>query len=83
MGCLEKLEAEVEINSPASKLHQTFHARPYHMCNASPNKLQSCKLLEGEWGKIGSVLLWNFVHGLLSISIRSDFNPFKPNMSFK
>ncbi|XP_022956017.1 MLP-like protein 43 [Cucurbita moschata] len=62
MGCLEKLEAEVEINSPASKLHQTFHARPYHMCNASPNKLQSCKLLEGEWGKVGSVLLWNFVH---------------------
>ncbi|PRQ23264.1 putative START-like domain-containing protein [Rosa chinensis] len=57
-----KLETEVEINAPAAKYHELFTRRPHHLSNISPDKIQSCELLEGQWGDLGSVIYWNYCY---------------------
>ncbi|CAA7022443.1 unnamed protein product [Microthlaspi erraticum] len=57
-----KLETEVEIKASAEKFHHMFTARPHHVSKATPGKIQACDLHEGEWGKVGSIISWNFVH---------------------
>lgn len=58
-----KLETNVEIKSHADRFHEFFAQRPYEICNISPDKVPSHKLLEGEWGKVGCVFLWNYIEG--------------------
>lgn len=59
-----KLETEVEINAPAAKYHELFTRRPHHLSNIKPDKIQSCDLLEGQWGHLGSVISWNYCYGM-------------------
>ncbi|XP_038893059.1 MLP-like protein 31 [Benincasa hispida] len=61
-GLYGKLEADFEIKAPASKFHEMFHTKPHHVSNASGDKVQGCELHEGEWGKVGSVIYWNYFH---------------------
>ncbi|KAL6295212.1 hypothetical protein ACE6H2_003354 [Prunus campanulata] len=56
-----KLETNVEIKSHADRFHEFFAQTPYEICNISPDKVPSHKLLEGEWGKVGCVFLWNYI----------------------
>ncbi|XP_038893137.1 MLP-like protein 31 [Benincasa hispida] len=63
MSCLYgKLEADFEIKTPASKFHEMLHKKPHHLNNASGDKVQGCELHEGEWGKVGSIIYWNYFH---------------------
>ncbi|CAK9318406.1 unnamed protein product [Citrullus colocynthis] len=62
MGLYRKLETYVDIEAPASKFHELIHKNPHHMANIAPDKIQSCELHEGEWGKVGAILYWNYVH---------------------
>ncbi|KAG6599893.1 MLP-like protein 31 [Cucurbita moschata] len=57
-----KLQADIEIKSPASKFHEMFCKRPYHVTNASGDKIQGCELHKGEWGQAGSIICWNYFH---------------------
>ncbi|KAL1189911.1 MLP-like protein 34 [Cardamine amara subsp. amara] len=57
-----KLETEVEIKASAGKFHHMFTGRPHHVSNASPGNIQGCDLHEGDWGKVGSIIFWNYVH---------------------
>ncbi|CAA7022445.1 unnamed protein product [Microthlaspi erraticum] len=57
-----KLETEVEIKASAGKFHHMFVARPHHVSKASPGNIQGCELHEGDWGKVGSVVFWKYVH---------------------
>ncbi|EFH39028.1 hypothetical protein ARALYDRAFT_497301, partial [Arabidopsis lyrata subsp. lyrata] len=57
------LETDVEIKASAGKFHHMFAGRPHHVSKATPGKIQGCELHEGEWGKVGSIVFWNYVHG--------------------
>ncbi|XP_010427894.1 PREDICTED: MLP-like protein 43 [Camelina sativa] len=56
-----KLETEVEIKASASKFHHMFAERPHHVSKATPDKIHGCDLHEGDWGKVGSIVIWNYV----------------------
>lgn len=58
-----KMEIDVWIKSPAEKFHDMFSGIPHHFSNMSPAKVQGCKLHQGDWAAVGSVLSWDYVHG--------------------
>ncbi|KAJ8751486.1 hypothetical protein K2173_016706 [Erythroxylum novogranatense] len=62
MSLLGKLEADVEIKSPAGKFHDVFSCRPHHVNTMSPDKIHGVDLHEGHWGKEGTVITWNYTH---------------------
>ncbi|XP_022776426.1 MLP-like protein 28 [Durio zibethinus] len=57
-----KVETDVELKASAEKFHDMFCNRPHHISNASSDKVQACSLHEGDWGKEGSIICWNYVH---------------------
>ena len=59
----ETLETEVEIKASAEKFHHMFAGKPHHVSKASPGNIQGCDLHEGDWGQVGSIVFWNYVHG--------------------
>ncbi|KAG6597609.1 MLP-like protein 43, partial [Cucurbita argyrosperma subsp. sororia] len=62
MGLFGKVEADVEITPSASKFHEIFHQRPHHISNFSTGIIHGVDLLEGEWGKVGSIVVWRYLH---------------------
>ncbi|KDP44595.1 hypothetical protein JCGZ_22177 [Jatropha curcas] len=62
MSLTGKLEADVEIKASADKFHDVFGSRPHHLKHATPHNVQGCELHDGEFGKEGSVVCWNYVH---------------------
>lgn len=64
-----KLEADVEIKASADMFHHMFAGKPHHVSKASPGNIQGCDLHEGDWGKVGSIIYWNYVHGKLMLHI--------------
>ncbi|EEF28116.1 MLP-like protein 31 [Ricinus communis] len=62
MALSGKVEADVKIKTSADKFHDVMGGRPHHMTIASPQKLQTCDLHDGEFGRKGSVICWNYVH---------------------
>ncbi|CAN6844467.1 unnamed protein product [Brassica oleracea] len=62
-----KLETDVEIKASAGQFHHMFTGKPHHVSKASPGNIQGCDLHEGDWGKPGSIILWNYVHGKLTL----------------
>jgi hypothetical protein len=63
MSLVGKVEADVEIKAPPEKFHELVSSRPHHISNVSPGKIQGCALHEGDWGKEGTVVFWDYVHG--------------------
>uniref|UniRef100_A0A1J3JVU5 Bet v I/Major latex protein domain-containing protein n=1 Tax=Noccaea caerulescens TaxID=107243 RepID=A0A1J3JVU5_NOCCA len=55
----EEVEVDVEIKTAADKFHM-FAGRSQHVSKAT-RYVQGCDLLEGEWSKVGSILLWKLV----------------------
>uniref|UniRef100_A0A2N9FUR4 Bet v I/Major latex protein domain-containing protein n=1 Tax=Fagus sylvatica TaxID=28930 RepID=A0A2N9FUR4_FAGSY len=53
---------DVEIKAAPEKFHELFSSRPHHISNVSPGKIQGCALHEGDWGKEGTVVFWDYVH---------------------
>lgn len=70
MDLTGKLEAEVEIGSSGDLFHELWSNAPHETCNIHPELLQSCDLHEGEFGKTGTILLWNYVLGIYIIDTR-------------
>lgn len=64
MSLCGKLHADVEMKAPAKMVHKMFHKTPHHVSNACGDKMQDCQLHEGDWGQVGSVICWNYIHGL-------------------
>ncbi|KAL5761021.1 hypothetical protein ACOSP7_019525 [Xanthoceras sorbifolium] len=62
MSLTGQLETDIEIKAPADKFHDVFSCRPHHMSNVTPEHIQGCDLHEGEWGKVGSIIFWNYMH---------------------
>jgi hypothetical protein len=57
-----KLEVNIEIKASPEQFHEVFSKRPHHLSNVSGNNIQGVELHEGEWGKLGSVIFWNYFH---------------------
>ncbi|OAY25251.1 MLP-like protein 43 [Manihot esculenta] len=62
MTLVGKLEGVVEIDAPAVEFHDVFSCRPHHVPNMTPDRIHGCDLHEGEWGKEGTIVLWNYSH---------------------
>ena len=58
-----KLETDVEVKASADKFHDMFCNRPHHVHHTCSDKVQGCDLHEGEWGTVGSIVCWSYVHG--------------------
>ncbi|KAK8477637.1 hypothetical protein V6N13_017267 [Hibiscus sabdariffa] len=56
-----KLEADVEIKASPEQFHDMFANKPHHMHHACNDKVQGCDLHEGEWGKVGTIVIFRFV----------------------
>ncbi|CAI9104427.1 OLC1v1003095C1 [Oldenlandia corymbosa var. corymbosa] len=58
---MQKLVSSIEIKLDGNVFHEIFRERPYHLPKMSPKHVRSIELCDGEWGKVGSVVRWNFV----------------------
>lgn len=54
-----ELEVDIEIKASAKKFHHMLSGRPQDVAKATPD-IQGCALHEGEFGKVGSVIFWNY-----------------------
>ncbi|GMY18280.1 MLP-like protein 28 [Fagus crenata] len=61
MSLFGKVETDVEIKASAEKFHEVFSCRPHHISNVCPEKVQGVALHEGDWGKEGAVVCWDYV----------------------
>ncbi|KFK44400.1 hypothetical protein AALP_AA1G252500 [Arabis alpina] len=57
-----EFELEFEIKAPAAKFYDMYAGRPHHVAKATPRNVQACELHDGEWGTVGSIIFWNYVH---------------------
>jgi len=62
MSLIGKVEGGLLIKSSATDFHDYFRGRPHHVSNATPEKVQGCELHEGEFGSVGSIICWSYVH---------------------
>ncbi|OWM86173.1 MLP-like protein 31 [Punica granatum] len=57
-----RMEIDIGIRSPPKKLYNVFSSKPQDISDASPDNVHGTKLHEGDWGKVGSVIHWDYVH---------------------
>ena len=62
-----KMVKQVEILSDGDVFHELFRYKPHHISEMSPGNIQGVNLHEGDWGTVGSVISWNYTHGMPSI----------------
>ncbi|KAJ7942966.1 MLP protein [Quillaja saponaria] len=60
MSLVGKLEADVEIKTPAEKFYNLLKSQNHHIPNASSDKVHSIEVHEGDWETSGSVKLWKY-----------------------
>ncbi|GMI75188.1 MLP-like protein 28 [Hibiscus trionum] len=61
-GTAGKLEVDVEIKASPEQFHDMFTNKPHHVHHTCNDKIQGCDLHEGEWGKVGTIINWSYVH---------------------
>ena len=70
-----KLETDVEIKASPEQFHDMFSNKPHHVHHTCNDKIQGCELHEGDWGTVGSIVFWNYVHG--NITNQEMFHAFR------
>ncbi|CAA7022444.1 unnamed protein product [Microthlaspi erraticum] len=78
-----KLESDVEIKASAEQFHHMFAARPHHVSKATPDNVQGVDLHEGEWGKVGSIVIFRYVHGKVAKDRIEAVEPEKNLIAFR
>ncbi|KAJ4709998.1 MLP protein [Melia azedarach] len=56
------VSANVEVQAPAAMIHEFLSSKLNQVPHACPEKVQAVDLLEGEWGKAGSVICWHYTN---------------------
>ncbi|XP_059655382.1 kirola-like [Cornus florida] len=56
-----KLVTQTEIKSDGDLFHDMFR-KPHRIYNICPDKVKAVDLHEGDWGTVGSVISWKYVH---------------------
>ncbi|KAH6816067.1 hypothetical protein C2S51_020887 [Perilla frutescens var. frutescens] len=62
MGLHGKLIAAIEFKAGGDVFHEMFKQNPNKFSEASPDKVHGCDLIEGSFGKVGSIICWNYTH---------------------
>ncbi|PWA64306.1 kirola [Artemisia annua] len=62
MGLSGTLVKSITIQSDGDVFHEIFRDRPHHISDMSPGCIKGVDLHDGEWGKVGSIINWNFFH---------------------
>ncbi|CAL1377882.1 unnamed protein product [Linum trigynum] len=57
-----KLEACFAIRLSASQHHEIFSARPHHVSNMAPGKVNNCAVHQGDLGQKGTIIEWDYIH---------------------
>ncbi|XP_047309678.1 kirola-like [Impatiens glandulifera] len=57
---LQKMVRQVEIKSDGDVFHEILKSRPHHLSDMSPTVVQNVELLEGEFGTVGSIVMFNY-----------------------
>ncbi|KAH9621595.1 hypothetical protein KSS87_016922 [Heliosperma pusillum] len=62
MRVIGKFEVEVDIvaGGGGDVFHEIFSTRPHHISTMSPANIHGVDVHEGDFGKPGSVILWNY-----------------------
>ncbi|CAO2838152.1 unnamed protein product [Amaranthus hypochondriacus] len=55
-----KFEVEVDIQCHGDIFHEIFSSRPHHISDMSPSNIHGCEVHDGEFGKPGSIIYWNY-----------------------
>ncbi|KAK4423442.1 Kirola [Sesamum alatum] len=58
-----KLVSHTSIKSDGDRLFDLFSYKLSDIANICPEKIQSVDLVAGQWGAVGSVVLWTFTLG--------------------
>lgn len=60
-----KLIAQVAFKAAGDIFHHLMCYNPRHLINATPDKIQDCKMHQGDFGVNGSVIEWSYTVGKL------------------
>ncbi|KAF7827620.1 MLP-like protein 28 [Senna tora] len=85
MSHLGKVETDVHINASAEKFHELMSSKTHHIGNVS-SVVNSVEMHEGDWGKVGSILLWNYAQdgkACVAKAILEAIDPAKNLITFK
>ncbi|KAI3433155.1 Bet_v_1 domain-containing protein [Psidium guajava] len=55
-----KLEAEVELKSPADKFFKVWRSESHKMPTVTSKNIQGIKVHEGDWDQHGAIKIWNY-----------------------
>ncbi|XVE52884.1 hypothetical protein DITRI_Ditri02bG0160100 [Diplodiscus trichospermus] len=56
-----KLETEIQIKAAAHHFHDIFCNKTHQISTTSSDKIGHCRLHEGDWGTVGSVVDWSYI----------------------
>ncbi|CAO2838151.1 unnamed protein product [Amaranthus hypochondriacus] len=70
-----KFEVEVDIQCHGDIFHEIFSSRPHHISDMSPSNIHGCEVHDGEFGKPGSIIYWNYT--LVQAIPKQDFTAVK------
>ncbi|XP_057781586.1 kirola-like [Salvia miltiorrhiza] len=62
MGLHGKLIAAIEFKAGGDVFHELFRHKPHDLSTISPGKTQGCDLHEGQFGQVGSIICWRYIH---------------------
>ncbi|KAL4574361.1 hypothetical protein LXL04_021190 [Taraxacum kok-saghyz] len=60
MGLSGRKVAQVDIKCNVDVFLGLLRDRPHNLSKIAPDHILGCELQEGEWGAIGSIVLWNY-----------------------
>ena len=63
MGLTGKLICQTCIKTDGDVFHELFGAKPHHVHTMAPKHIQGCDLHEGEYGNVGSIVIWRYTLG--------------------
>ncbi|KAI6668161.1 hypothetical protein NL676_028573 [Syzygium grande] len=77
-----KLEAEVELKSPADKFFKIWRSETHKLPTATSKNIQGVKVHEGDWDQHGAIKIWNYTVEGKSEVFKEKVELDDDNMSF-
>ncbi|XP_030529106.1 MLP-like protein 328 [Rhodamnia argentea] len=77
-----KLEAEVDLKSPADKFFKVWRSETHKLPTATSKNIQGVKVHEGDWDQHGAIKIWNYTVDGKSEVFKEKVEFDDDNMSF-
>ncbi|XP_050372024.1 MLP-like protein 28 [Argentina anserina] len=61
MAQIAKMQVEAEIKASAEKFYEVFRSKGYLLPKICPEMISDLRVIEGDWGTVGSVKQWTYV----------------------